>query len=64
MFFLNDCSFPVGDNHRHIGSVQENADVYLDVVSRIRGDFHVALYRGHKEFMPVNRGGIIGIDAD
>ena len=44
MFFLNDCSFPVGDNHRHIGSVQENADVYLDVVSRIRGDFHVALY--------------------
>ena len=43
MFFLNDNSFPVGDNYHHIGSVQENADVYLDVVSRIRGDLYVAL---------------------
>ena len=54
MFFLNNCSFPVGDNHRHIGSVQENANVYLDIMPRIWYDLHVTLDCGSKEFMSVD----------
>ena len=64
MFFLNDRPFPVGNDDRNARAVQGDTDADLDVAPRVRRDRHVALYRGHKEFVSVDRVGIVGVDAE